>query len=113
MQAESALIGSNRAVELHAVSGVHLNLSLVIHPRYAEDHLTLRIHQSFQQGILSVSFLIRLDHDSEGFQNFLYRLMEFRLRGVFLNHLSDNLVYIRHIHFLLFYAAQAALSICQ
>ena len=101
MQAQSTLIRPDRAVELHAVSGIYLNLSLIIYPRHTEDHLTLRIYQSLQQGIFSVSFLIRFDHNSEGFQNLLHRLMEFRLRGIFLNHLSDNLVYIRHLHFLL------------
>ena len=99
MQAQASLVGSDGAVELYAVAGVHLNLSLIVHPRYAEDHLALRIYQPFQQRFLSVGLLICLDHDSEGLQNLLYSLMEFRLRGVFLNDLSDNLIYVRHSFF--------------
>ena len=102
MQAQASLIGPDGAVELYTVARVHLNLALIVHPRHAEDHLTFRIYQPFQQRFLPVGLLVCLDHNSEGLQNFLYSLMEFRLRGVFLNDLSDNLIYVRHSFFLLF-----------
>ena len=81
METETALVGTDGAVELHTVSGIGLDLSLVIHPRHAEgedavgfdhafDYLSL-----FEFGMLVVNVL-------DGFQNLLHRLEIFALSRV-------------------------------
>ena len=48
VQTQASLIGSDSAVELNTVCCIHMNLSLIIYPRYPEDNLTFRVNQSFQ-----------------------------------------------------------------
>ena len=61
MKAKASLVGSDSAVELYAVSGIHLNLSFIIHPRNAELDLPLRLNQPLKQGILPELLLIGLN----------------------------------------------------
>ena len=37
MEAKTALVRTNRAVELHAIAEVDLHFTLVVHPRHAES----------------------------------------------------------------------------
>ena len=63
MKTKSALVRSDRAVELYAVSCVYLNLS-VDHPPTVRGTITLslRLYQSLQKSFFSVLFLICIDH---------------------------------------------------
>ena len=46
MEAQSALIRTDGRVELYAVADVHLNLTLVVDPGYAECGDALGLHQA-------------------------------------------------------------------
>ena len=82
METQASLIGTDRAVKLHAESVIYLYLSLVIHPGNTELHDSLRNRQTLQKRILSVSVLIRLNHNTQGLQYLFYCLMELRLSGI-------------------------------
>ena len=101
MEAQTALVGSDSAVELHSEARVDLDLSLIIHPRYPEDDLPLRIRQSFQKSIFTELLLVRFHDNAQRFQNFFYRLVKLRLRRVLFHNLSNYLIDIRHIFILL------------
>ena len=94
MQTKASLVGANGAVELNAVAGVDLNLSLVVNPRNAEFNLSFRIYQTFQKGVFPVFFFIGFDDNSQRFQNFLYSLMKLRLRRILLNHFRNDFIYV-------------------
>ncbi len=73
MEAQSALIGADGAVELHTVTQVHLHLTLVIHPRHAERDDPLRLHDTLDNlGLLKLGMLVI--HIFDGFQHFPYSL---------------------------------------
>ena len=79
METKAALIRTDGAVELYAVSVVNLYLTLVVYPGHAEHNDPFRSREALQKSISSVLFLICFDHDTKGFQDFLYSLKEFRL----------------------------------
>ena len=96
METKTALVRSDRAVELYAVSAVDLNLSVVIGPRNTEFDLALRLGQTLKQGEFSVLILVLLDDRANGLQNFADRLMELRLSRILLDHFRDHFIYICH-----------------
>ena len=64
MKTKTSLVRSNGIIKLYTISGIYLNLSLVIDPRYTEFDLTIRLSQSFQQCFFFVLHLIGLDNRS-------------------------------------------------
>ena len=82
MKAKPSLIWPNSAVKLYAVAGIHLNLSLVVHPRNAELNLPLRFYQPLQQRVFFKLLLIGLHDYPQRLKNFFYRLMELWLRRI-------------------------------
>ena len=64
MKTDTSLVRSNGIIELYTITGVNLNLSLVVYPRYTELDLTIRLSQSLQQGFFSVLFLMGLNDRS-------------------------------------------------
>ena len=67
MESQTALVGTDRTVKLHAETVVHLHLPLVVYPGNAELHDPLRNRQTLQQRFFSVCFLICLDHNAQRF----------------------------------------------
>ena len=94
MEAKSPLVRSDRTVELYSETVVHLNLSLIVHPRNAKHNYSLRRYKSFKQGIPAILLLIGFDNDTKRLQNFFGCLMKFRLRRILGNHKLQDLVYI-------------------
>ena len=94
METKPALIRTNGAVELYAVSVVDLYLTLIIYPRNTEHDDPLRSREAFQKSISSVLFLICFDHDTKGFQDFLYSLKEFRLIRILFLYSCQSFIYI-------------------
>ncbi len=69
MESDTALIRSDRAVELHAESSVHVNIAGVVYPRYSENDLSLRLYYSAENACfdpLGMRFCNRLQR----FQDF-------------------------------------------
>jgi hypothetical protein len=81
MEAEAALVGAKRAVELDAEAPVDLHLAGVILPGHAEDDLPLRLADPLDDPMTAVLGELR-QHRSERAEHLAHRLMEFRLAGV-------------------------------
>ena len=96
MQAQTALIRTDCAGELHAEAVVHLHLPLVIHPRHAEENLPLRHGQPLKQSLPAISFLIALDDRTQRVKHFTNSLMKLRLAGILAHNALINLVNVRH-----------------
>ncbi len=96
MEAQTALVGADGAVELDTVAVVHLNLTLVVHPGNPEQDGALRGGQALQQSVAAVSVLVLLDHGAQRFQNLIDRLMKFGLVGILLFDPGKGLVNITH-----------------
>ena len=65
MEAQAALVGADCGVELYTETVVYLYLTLIIHPGYTKQDLSLGSYQSLQQSILTIFFLVCLDHHVE------------------------------------------------
>ena len=52
MEAQSALIRPDGAVELNTEAAVHLHLAVIVYPGHSEHNLPFRLDQPFQQGLL-------------------------------------------------------------
>ena len=74
VKADAALIGTDRGIELHAVAGVYLNLSVVVYPRNTELDLTLRLAKTLQKCELFILFFVDRDHRAKRVQHFLHSL---------------------------------------
>ena len=67
METETALVGTDRAVELYTVSEVDLDVTFVIHPRYAESEDAVRLDDTLDDvcllklGMLVVDFFDRVE----------------------------------------------------
>ena len=81
MQAQAALVGTNGAVELHAVATVHLHIALVVHPRYTEKDHPLGLHIALQQARLFI-FGVLVNHRLQGGQNLRGRLDKLLFMGI-------------------------------
>ena len=55
MEAQAALVGADRAVKLHAVAVVYLDLALVVNPFDAEGESPLRLGQALEDLVLLVN----------------------------------------------------------
>src|SRR5699024_12666070 len=62
MEAQAALVGTQRRVVLHAEGAVDADRALVIDPGHPEDDLTLRLAQTHQDPGLVVPVLMHLKH---------------------------------------------------
>ena len=97
MEAETALIRTDGAVELNPVTGVHPNLAFVIHPGHSEHDSPLGGGQPLQQSIAPIGIFILFNDNPQGLQYFINGLVEFRLVGVLLFDPFEGFVYIAHI----------------
>ena len=81
METQTSLIRADRAVKLYAETAVDLNLTLVIHPRYAEFDDAFRLYQHFNHAALN-EFRIFFYNRLQRFQNLMHSLMKFRFCGI-------------------------------
>jgi hypothetical protein len=81
VETQTALVGSDGAVELDAEAAVHLRVALVIHPWHAEDDGALGLHHTLQEHFALV-LGVRLDERDHHFGHFMHGLKEFRLIAI-------------------------------
>ncbi len=84
VEAKSALIRPDGAVELDPVAVVDLDLALVVHPGHPEQDAPLGGGQPLKKGIFAITLFIFFDHGPKRFQNLIDCLLKFRLVGVLL-----------------------------
>src|SRR5262249_43578583 len=89
MKAKAPLVWANRAVHLHAISAVDLNLSAVILPRHPEHHHPFVLDEPLQDPRLPVLGVARHD-EAEALEHFLDGLMKLRLGRVSRTDLSED-----------------------
>ena len=97
MQAKSALVRADGVVELHAVADVAPRLPAVVHPRYAELDLTVRLYKAFEQGLFFIKRLVLFDGGRDGIEDLLGRLKKFRLIRVFCLELGEHAFGVFHM----------------
>ena len=81
VETQTALVGTDGRVKLHAVAAVDLHLAGVIDPRHAEHHHALRLDQTLDQTCLLILGM-RGDDRLQTFEDFLGCLQKFLLFGV-------------------------------
>ena len=81
VEAQTALIGSECGVELHAEGTVDLDDAGVIDPGDPEYDLPFRFAQALESGELQILGML-VDDGPQGVKNFLYRLVKLRLSGI-------------------------------
>jgi len=87
MEAQSALVRSNRAVHLDPEAPVDLHVAVIVKPRHAEHNDALRFHHALKDAGRT-EFRMLIENGAQGFENFLHSLMEFRFGGIFRLHLG-------------------------
>ena len=91
METETALVRSDRGVELDAIAAVDLNDAVVVNPGNAEHDSALRLDHTLKNSglfVLGISFNYR----GEGRENLFNRLDEFRFVSVFRLNIGENLL---------------------
>ncbi|MFA7368130.1 MAG: hypothetical protein WC334_00650 [Kiritimatiellales bacterium] len=96
MEAQSAFIRADGAVEFEAETAVDLNLTFIILPRHAENDLAFRFDEAVQDLCIAQIFAAG-HHRLQRFEHFAHSLQEFRLARVAA---FDNLQhFFDHTHF--------------
>ena len=100
MEAQTALVGADRGVELHTVAAVDLDLAVVVHPGNAEDDDALGLNEALHEaGFFPLGVLV--DDVLEALKDFVNGLQELGLVGVVLLKVGENAVQICIVdHFL-------------
>ena len=77
MEADTALVGADGVVELHAVADVDMHLTSIVYPGHAEGDDTVWLHEALHDGgllelrVLVVHLLYREEHFFHGLEEFL------------------------------------------
>ena len=98
MQAQTALVRADRAVELHAETTVDLHLALIVNPRHTEDDDALRFDEALEQGGFLI-LRVGLDHDAQRLKHLGDGLDELGLLRILFLDVRDDVVYIGHAVF--------------
>ena len=100
MEAQAALVGADRGVELHTVATVDLNLAVVIDPGNAEDDDALGLDEALHEaGFFPLGVLV--DDMLEALKDFINGLKELGLVGMILLKVCVDAVQISVVnHFL-------------
>ena len=85
MEAQAALVRSDRVIELDAEASLDMHLSCIVSPGDTEHDHSVRLHQSLEQSGVTVLFLACVNDRPDGFQHLGHSLNKFRLIGVFLS----------------------------
>ena len=96
MESQTALVGTDGAVELHTVAVVYLNLTFVVHPGHPEEDGPLGGGQPLQQSVAAVGIFILLNYGAQGLQNLINGLVKFGLIRVLLFDPGQGFIYITH-----------------
>ena len=78
MEAQAALVGADRGVELYAEATVDLYLALVVYPRNAEHNHALRLNDAVDDTVL-LQLRTSLHDRLEALEHLENRLLKFRL----------------------------------
>lgn len=89
VETEAALVWPDCAVELDAVTAVHLHIALVINPRHTENDGAFRLNDTFQNGVGFI-FRRRSKDGVDRIEDFLYCLKEFRFMRVLRTDVFQN-----------------------
>ena len=81
VEPQSALVGPQRRVELHAEAAVDLHPAVIVRPRDPEDDLPLGLAEPLQDGAFEELRVAVVDR-AEAFENLGDGLVEFRFAGV-------------------------------
>jgi hypothetical protein len=88
VETQPTLVRADRAVHLDAIPFVDVNVSGVVHPRYAEHHHALRFDDAIEY-VRRLVLRIGFDDRPNRVNDFMDRLMKFRFGGI----LGDDLVH--------------------
>ena len=94
MESQTAFVRAYRAVELHAITEVYVNLAFVVYPRNTECNHTFRLYYAldnlcaFKLGVLVVNIFHRQQH-------FLYGLQVLQFARMLL---LQRLHYLLNVH---------------
>ena len=89
VEADAALVGSERRVELDAEAAVDPDLSLVVDPGHAEDDLPLGLADALDQRVVGVVGMLG-DDAPEALEDLPDRLMELLLAGIAAHDLVED-----------------------
>ena len=81
MEAQAALVGTERGVELDTEAAVDLDVAVVVNPRNAEDQLAFRFAQTLDETVVGVVRVFVQDN-FEGVEYFCNGLVKFGLASV-------------------------------
>ena len=101
MESQTALVRTDRGVELYTVTDVDLYLTVIVYPRNAELDLSLGLGDALEQSQLAILRFVSVDNGTNGVENLFYGLKEFRLGSVLFFYFCDDFINIRHKIYLL------------
>ena len=81
VKSDTALVRTDRRIELDTETSVHLNLAIVVHPRNAEDDLSLRLDDPVENACVD-KILSLFSNGLKGLKNLCYSLNELGLAGI-------------------------------
>ena len=81
VEAQAALVRSDRGVELDAVTAVDLHLALIVRPSDTELHHALRLDEALEHSRLLI-LRVLLDYGLKAFEDLANGLQEFRLIAI-------------------------------
>ncbi|MCY1292070.1 hypothetical protein D9M70_412830 [compost metagenome] len=81
VEAQAALVGADGAAHLHAEATVDANPSLIVDPRYAEQHGALRLDDPLDDASLQILWM-GFEEGPQAAQHLFHRLMELGLVGI-------------------------------
>ena len=91
MEAQSAFVRANGAVELYAIADVHLHFAVVIDPRHTESRDALWLDKTLDElSLLELGMLVV--HVFDGFKHFFHGLQKFRLTWMLAFQVLDDLL---------------------
>ena len=98
VEAQAALIGTDGAIELHAVAAVDMNFALIVRPGHAERDLAVRLAHSLQKAGLLILGVLG-DDSLNALENLFHGLNEKLFACVAGLNLIQNFLHIG-VHFL-------------
>src|SRR5690606_243010 len=89
VEADAALVGAERGVELDPEAAVDLDIALVIDPWHPEDDLPLRLADPLDQRMFDIGGMFG-HNPPEAFEHFADGLMELGFAGIAVQHLDED-----------------------
>ena len=81
MEAKTALVRTDCAVELNTVAAVNYYVAVIVYPRNSELNNSFGLNESFDNSRLYILGAL-LEHGLDGLENLAHGLMELRLAGI-------------------------------